>query len=258
MKVSIVIPAYNEEAIIGPCIEAVRRAVEHAELQEGEYEIIVVNNASTDRTREVASAYAVRVVDESWKGLTRAKQAGLKAARGELIAHPDADTLMPKDWLRKALTEFERHPKLVALSGPYIYYDLSPYHQFLTKAWLGAGFVFHLIIRDILRQGAMVQGGNYIARRDALLRIGGYDTSIEFYGEDFDIARRLSAVGKVKWTWKFPMYSSGRRLAKEGVLKTAFNYGLNNMASTFLKRPVSMTYTDVRPAANNLDNEQEE
>ncbi|MDE2212968.1 MAG: glycosyltransferase [Patescibacteria group bacterium] len=248
VKVSIVVPAYNEEEVLGPCLQTIRHSIAEASLEENDYEIIVVNNVSTDRTREIASATpGVRVVDEPRKGLTRAKEAGFRAARGELIAHPDADTLMPPHWLSFALSEFERSPHLVALSGPYIYYDATGLSRLVTRIWLTMGFLFHLVIRDILHKGAMVQGGNYIARRSALEAIQGYDTSIEFYGEDFDIATRLLRVGKVKWTWKFYMYSSSRRLAAEGSIITGLRYGANNIASVFLRRPLMQTYTDIRP-----------
>lgn len=248
MKISVVIPAYNEERLIGTCLESIIQALLHAQLDRDDVEIIVVDNASTDRTAQIAERFeGVRVVHEPRKGITRAKQAGFAAARGEFVAHPDADTIMPKDWFVKALREFERDPSLVTLTGPYIYYDLPSYTRLFVYVWFAMGLAAHFVIRDVLRTGAMVQGGNYIVRREALERAGGYDTNIEFYGEDFDLARRISKHGKVKWTWQFPMHSSGRRLAAEGALMTGLRYGLNNMASTFLKRPVTHTYVDVRP-----------
>ena len=92
----------------------------------------------------------------------------------------------------------------------------------------------------------MVQGGNFICRTDALRKIGGFDTSIDFYGEDTDIARRMSKVGAVKWTFHLTMYTSGRRLAEEGILKTGIRYALNFFWTTFMKRPFTKTSTDVR------------
>ena len=69
-----------------------------------------------------------------------------------------------------------------------------------------------------------MQGGNFVVRRDALQKIGGYDTNISFYGEDTDVARRLSKVGHVKFTFDLPALSSGRRLAKEAQ-KPGFSLG---------------------------------
>ncbi len=93
MKISFVIPAYNEQDFIGPCLESVMRELGTIEC---DAEVIVVNNASTDATRERALAVPdVRVVDEPQKGLVRAREAGYLASSGELIANIDSDTRLP-------------------------------------------------------------------------------------------------------------------------------------------------------------------
>jgi GT2 family glycosyltransferase len=96
----------------------------------------------------------------------------------------------------------------------------------------------------------MLQGGNFIVRRDMMEKIGGYDTTIEFYGEDTDIGRRMAKVGRVKFTFKLPMYSSGRRLAKEGVFTMAFRYSLNHVWIIFFKKPYTKEHVDIRAAAD--------
>src|SRR5580698_7255999 len=124
MRLSFVVPAYNEEAYLPDCLEAILKQTKG--LAEPA-EIIVVNNASTDRTREVALSYpGVRVVDEMQKGLTFARQAGFAASTGELIANVDSDSRLTPGWVETVLTTFAREPKMVSLSGPFIYYDLSP------------------------------------------------------------------------------------------------------------------------------------
>ena len=247
MRISIVIPAYNEETLIGPCIEAVLRSAAAAHLAKDEYEVIVVNNASTDRTHDIASAFkGVRVVDEPHKGLTRARQAGFMAAHGELIANPDADTLMPRRWIVRVLREFDKDPELAALSGPYRYYDLPLIDQIITQIFNSFSFVAHIGNTYILRRGATIQGGNFVLRRKALEAVGGYDTSIEFYGEDTDIGTRIAEVGKVRWIWTLYMYSSGRRLAAEGVFRIGTRYAANYLSVIFLKKPITVEYTDIR------------
>jgi hypothetical protein len=99
----------------------------------------------------------------------------------------------------------------------------------------------------------MLQGGNYIAKRESLNAIGGYDTSIVFYGEDSDIARRLAKIGKVKFTFALPMYTSGRRLANEGTLMTGLRYAINYAWITLFKKPLLMSYTDIRPTEPNTN-----
>lgn len=245
MKLSFVIPAYNEEAYIGKCLESILR-----ELRGTNYdtEIIVVNNASTDRTKEIALKYPnVKVVDEPRKGIVWARRAGFLAAAGDLIANVDSDTKLTPAWIRKVFVEFSRNPGLVALSGPFIYYDLPRRENFLVKTlFYPISYVAYLVIRFVFRSGAMLQGGNYVARRTALEAIGGYNTNIKFYGEDTDVALRISRVGKVKFTYNLPIYASGRRLAKEGVFTMGIRYGANYLSMLFFKKPSSKTSIDIR------------
>jgi len=245
MKISFVIPAYNEEKIIAKCLKSIKRA-----LSEGSYdaEIIVVNNASTDRTKEVASSIPdVRVVDEPHKGLTRARQAGFLASSGDIIANVDADTMLTPEWLPTAMKEFSKNPKLVALSGPFIYYDLSPFMRVLVKIFYAFDYALHHIHQHVLHVGASIQGGNFVVRRTALEAIGGFDTSIEFYGEDTDIAKRMSKVGLVKWTFRLPILASGRRLKHEGYVRMGTRYAINRFWTTYKGVPFTKEYTDIRP-----------
>lgn len=235
MKLSFVIPAYNEEDYLAKCLESVLN-----QIKEGEHdaEVIVVNNASTDRTREIAESFeGVRVVDEFKKGLIPARQAGFVASKGELIANIDADTLLPSGWIKKACEEFSENNGLVALSGPFIYYDLPKSTNTLIKIFFSAGSAGNFLSRYVFRKGAVVQGGNFVLRRSALEKIGGYNMDLNFFGEDIDVAKRISRVGQVKFTLKFPIYTSGRRLKVEGVFKTAFNVTADYFWVTFTGKP---------------------
>lgn len=246
MKLAFVIPAYNEEALIGKCIESV--IAENQRCQAGAH-IIVVNNASTDRTGEIARSFpGVEVVDEPKKGLVNARDAGFAASEGyELVANIDSDTIVPEGWLSTVLDEFARDPKLVCLSGPYVYYDMSAWNRFLVNMFYGLTWLIYVLNRYILRVGSVVQGGNFVFKRAAWQQVGGYDRSIEFFGEDTDVAVRLSKVGAVKWTFGLKMKTSGRRLEKEGVFRTAGTYTLNFFWVTFRGKPATKSYTDVRP-----------
>lgn len=244
-QIAFVIPAYNEEGLIGNCLSAVVAEVERSGARA---EIVVVNNASTDRTKQIAEGFAgVRVVDETKKGLVHARRAGFEATTAELVANIDADTEVPEGWLTKVIDSFERQPDLVGLSGPYVYYDLSLWNQALVRLFYVLSFLVYLLNRFILRVGSMIQGGNFVIRRSAWLKAGGFDTSISFYGEDTDVAVRLSRVGPVKWTFGLKMRTSGRRLANEGVLKTAGTYVLNYFWVTFRGKPATKDYKDIRP-----------
>lgn len=246
MKLAFVIPAYNEEALIGKCLESVVAEIARSGVDAS---IIVVNNASTDRTGEIARSFpSVQVVDEPKKGLVNARDAGFAATEGfDLVANIDSDTIVPSGWLDTVQHEFARDPKLVCLSGPYVYYDMSLWSRVLVSLFYGLTYLIYVLNRFILRVGSVVQGGNFVFKRDAWQQVGGYDRTIEFFGEDTDVAVRLSKVGGVKFTFALKMNTSGRRLEKEGVFRTAGTYTLNFFWVTFRGKPATKEYTDIRP-----------
>jgi glycosyltransferase involved in cell wall biosynthesis len=244
MRLSFVIPAYNEEVSLGACIESILAQSVGLDV---ETEIIVVNNASTDRTREVALAYpAVRLVDEPRKGLPQARQAGFNASSGSLIANVDADSRLTPGWVKKVLAAFEASPQMVALSGPVIFYGLTGREAMLVRVFYLWAWMAYAMNRYVLRVGSMVQGGNFIIKREALEAIGGFNLDITFYGEDTDIARRLNDVGVVRFTFDLRMLTSPRRLRKEGMLATAMRYSINYFWTIFLERPFSNNHRDIR------------
>ena len=248
MQLAFVIPAYNEQALIGKCVESVLAEIKRS--GRTGIDVVVVNNNSTDRTAEIAGSYAgVRVVDEKQKGLVSARDGGFRATTAELVANIDADTLVPPGWLDTVFTEFEKDPTLVCLSGPYIYYDLSAWNRFLIILFYGLTKLIYWLNRYILRVGSVVQGGNFVLKRDAWIKAGGFNREIKFYGEDTDVAVRLSKVGGVKFTLRLKMLTSGRRLAEEGVFRTALTYTLNFFWVTFAGKPATKEHTDIRPGS---------
>lgn len=247
MKLSIVIPAYNEEKYIARCLKSVLGQIETLK-KKRDIEIIVVNNASSDKTVEIASQFieaGVLLVHENERGLPKARQAGLDASSGDLIANVDADSKLPEGWIERVFMEFEKNEKLVALSGPFIYNHSSKWSAFLVAFWYRIGQVTHFFNQYIFKRGAMLQGGNFILRRSALEKIGGYDTSIDFWGEDTDIARRISKVGQVKFTFKLPMFTSPRRIRKDGFLVAAWKYFINYVWVLFFNKPFLKGYEEV-------------
>jgi glycosyltransferase involved in cell wall biosynthesis len=241
MRLTIAIPAYNEQKYISACLEHVLADV-HRAVEGDSIEVLVIDNASTDGTGEIAAAFSgVRVVREPIKGLTRARQRALTEARGEVLAFVDADTRMPSGWIRRVLKSFADDQKVVCVSGPYIYYDASKLERFLIFLyWVFLATPVYWMTRY------MVVGGNFAAKKAALQDIGGFDVNIAFYGEDTNIARRLFAAGKVKFILRLPMLTSSRRLHKEGLWRTAFKYVTNFLSEVIFKRPATDAYQDVR------------
>jgi glycosyltransferase involved in cell wall biosynthesis len=232
--ISFVVPAYNEEALIAHCIRSIQRAAGNIR-----HEIIVVDNASTDRTGEIAWAASAKVVPEPTKGITWARQAGADLARYDLIAFIDADSELPAGWLDAALSAIQQ-PGVVAVSGPIVYDELS-----LAKRIIG--FAFYCVAKAAHLIWPMLQGGNFLLRKEALRRAGGFNTAIDFYGEDTDTAVRLSAIGKVKFDLGMWIYSSARRMQEEGMARTGGRYIINYLWIWLFGRPWSAGHHDHRP-----------
>lgn len=244
IRFSFVVPAFNEEVLLPACIRAIQAEIQRSGASA---EIVVVDNASTDRTSEVAREFAgVTVVQESRKGLVQARKAGFEASSGVLVANIDADTLVPEGWIDRVESEFARDPALVTVSGPYDYYDVPRRIRVAARLFYMVGFCTYSFNRYVLRVGSMVQGGNFVLKRDALIRAGGFDPSFTFYGEDTDIARRMALVGTVKFTWQLMAKSSGRRLRGDGLFMTGLRYSSNYLWATFFRKPFTTAWQDYR------------
>jgi glycosyltransferase involved in cell wall biosynthesis len=244
MKLSIVVPAYNEEEYLGKCLKAILHEVKKSA---HDIEVIVVDNASTDKTSEIAKSFPeVSLVYEPKKGLSQARHSGYLASNGDIIANIDSDSTLPAGWIEKVFLEFSKNSNLVALSGPYVYPDMTHLTNFITHIYYSIGFVGHIINHHFFKVGAMLQGGNFVLRRTALEKIGGYDTSIDFYGEDTDIARRIQKVGLVKFMFSLKMYTSSRRFQNEGIIMTGWRYIINHFWVIIFKKPFTKKFKDIR------------
>ncbi len=236
-KISLIIPAYNEEKYIKPALEAALRNG-----AESFHEILVVDNNSSDRTFEIASSIPrVRVVKERQKGLTRARQRGFLEAKGNILAYIDADTLMPEGWAPNIKKEFAADQNLACLSGPYTYYDVP-----LWQGWLIGLYWHFMALPSYWAVGYMTVGGNFAIKKEVVEKMGGFDTTIEFYGEDTNIARRASAHGKVKFSPAHVMPTSGRRFHNQGLIWTGIVYMINFLSEVVRKKPATRSYEDFR------------
>lgn len=234
--ISLIIPAYNEDKYIDKCLDYAIKNSEGKLL-----EIIVVDNASTDKTVEVASKYSgVKVISEDRKGVMWAREKGRLEARGDIIAFIDADNHMPNGWINKIRKEFSENENLVCLSGPYIYYDISKWNGFLVRVWN----IFVLFFSKII--GYVVTGGNFAIKKDTLYKMNGFDTSIDFYGDDTSIARNANKFGKVLFKMDFTMNASARRFSGQGIIRTGILYSSNFMSQVFMRKSFTNFHDDFR------------
>jgi len=250
MKISVIIPAYNEETMIGGCLQALLDADQPSCV----FEIIVINNASTDQTESVAASYAgVKVITETVKGLTKARQCGFQNATGDILMYIDADTKIPRHLLTYIENRFSRNPELAAISGPYKYHDWTWYGRIVL--WLYHWTLVpltQLVVNRLLHKGSVFYGGNFTLRRTALEKIGGFDTGLEFWSEDTQIGRRLSRIGPVRFYHRAFVFTSARRYYEEGFVRVLMRYIMNFLWDIFFHRPFTKGYKDVRSAQSTV------
>ncbi|MEQ1922824.1 MAG: glycosyltransferase [Pyrinomonadaceae bacterium] len=229
-KYSIVIPALNEADNIASCVQAAAAQT----INRADYEIVVVDNGSTDKTAEAALlAGADKVVVETHRGTNFARQRGLEECSGDLIAFLDADSRPPKDWLERAGVWLS-DPHVKAISGPCDFdftglpwfVDLIYARHFITKLDRLLFFVFR-------RKAGALMGGNFVASKETLDAIGGFPP-FTFHGDDSAVAMLISRkVGRVVWDGDFRVKSSARRFEREGHLRLVLTYAWYYMKNYF-------------------------
>lgn len=208
MKVSVVIPAFNEERYIGRCLDSLMRQKIKPD------EIIVVDNNSTDKTTDIVKKYPVILINEKKHGITPARNRGFNSARFDIIARTDADTVLPSNWIEKIKKNFQDE-NLVALSGPAEFYDLPDFVQntrWQTKpTWLKIIKYYNRIVRKILKHDCLY-GPNCIFRKSEWEKIKNKiclnDRQVH---EDLDLAIHLAPLGKIKFDNTFVVKTSVRR-----------------------------------------------
>ena len=192
-RVSVVVCAYNA----ADTLEDNLRSLE--QLTYPDYEIVLVNDGSKDRTSEIGHRFSkVRVIDTPNAGLSAARNVGLAAATGEIVAYTDADTRVDRDWLTFLVQPFLTSD-VVGSGGPNVVPpDDPPIAQCIARA---PGGPTHVLLDD--RIAEHVPGCNMAFRRDALLAIDGFNPAYLRAGDDVDVCWRLQARG-----WKIGFASS--------------------------------------------------
>jgi glycosyltransferase involved in cell wall biosynthesis len=242
LRISVIVCAHNEARYLPACLHSLLAQTRLPD------EIVVVNNASTDETGAVALAIPhVRVVDEPRKGLVIARETGRRSTTGDVLVYLDADCRAPLTWLERIEAHLGRDAALLALSGPYRFYDWDWWGRLLIRAYdVTLAPATQVLVKHLLRIGTVFYGGNFAVRREALDAIGGFDTSIEFHGEDTNLGRRLFARGKVGLFHDCFLHTSARRYVAMGKGTVSRLYVRNFTSELLRHRPKDATHLDVR------------
>lgn len=203
VRISVVVPAHNEEEVLPACLAALRSQ------SISEFELIVVDSASTDRTGEVARAHGAQVVRVERPGLARARQAGFEAASGEIVATTDADSQPPPDWLAR-LGAALADPEVVGVYGGLRLDGRGP--------WVRAAEGFFLLwqISNHFLGRPLFCGPNFAVRKQAFEEVGGFRRGEAFYDDDetdIRLAFKLRRIGKVVFLPDLLVTTSMRKLS---------------------------------------------
>lgn len=224
-KVSVIIPVYNEEKYILKTLNCITSQ------SYKNYEIIIVNNNSTDATDTIITYFiqtkpvSVEVVylNETRQGTNYAREYGRRYATGDIIALLDADCLPDYYWVENG-TKKLRTKNVVAATGAYFYYDANiALRLFSLFCQLT---IFKLVNRVIqyYKKGAILIGGNAFMNAAILQQIGGFNTNLTFYGDDIDIAIKMSKYGFVSYSTILTIKTSSRRYKACGFWKVNKKY----------------------------------
>ena len=180
--VSIIIPAFNEEECLSQCLNSIFNLNYPRE----KFEVIVIDNGSTDRTCDIVASYDVLLLQDRTKNVSGLRNLGAKHASGDILAFVDADCMVAEDWLVNAEKYFD-DLSVAAWGGPPQVPENSTWVQ---KAW------------SVLRQNKQpvefvdwLGAINFFVRKDLFNKVGGFDESLVTC-EDVDLSYRLSKYGK--------------------------------------------------------------
>lgn len=180
---SVIVCAHNGEQTLRQCLQGLHT------LDYPSYEIIVVDDGSTDATAAIANEFGVRVIQTPNRGLSSARNTGMEAASNEIVAYLDCDASPDPDWLTYLADTFSSTSH-AAVGGP----NIPPPNGFITDCVARSpGGPIHVLLSD--REAEHIPGCNMAIRRSALQAIGGFDEQFRIAADDVDLCWRLQDRG---------------------------------------------------------------
>jgi GT2 family glycosyltransferase len=225
LSVSVVVPIYNAIRTLPSCLAAIER------LDPKPLEIVLVDNGSTDGSFSIIQTFAhersllsIRVIEESKRGAATARNAGIQAAKGDIVAFMDADCAPDPSWLLHLVEPFGE-PEVGAVAGSVLAAPAATRLELFS-----ALYTLQSPDRPARhRRWTPWEGGfptaNFAVRRDLLLQLKGFDEEVVIYGEDYDLCARLYARGaSIQYSPEAKIYHY-HRTTFAGMLRQAFGFG---------------------------------
>jgi glycosyltransferase involved in cell wall biosynthesis len=181
-KVSVIIPAHNEEKYIAKCLDSIRTAETKIDLP---VEIVVSLNRCTDKTEDIAKRYGAVTVHEDEKNIARTRNTGVKSSTGDVVVTIDADSWMTPNMLQEVITHLQ--------SGKYIGGGVRMEPERMS---VGIFFSILILVPYLLKARIWAAGMFWLYKQD-FEAIGGFNER-HVSAEDYYFAMKLKAYGKQK------------------------------------------------------------
>lgn len=226
VDVSIVIPAYNEQNYIAKCLEAISNLK-----TDFKFEVIIVDNNSTDKTYEIVKGFQnklnIKIFKENKQGRGAARARGFKESKAEIILSTDADTIVYDSWMDTLVLALG--DQVVATTTSCKITDGSILTNLLFNLAHPATAYFYGFIFG----NSWLFGFSFAILKSSYLKSGGFNPDFQAQ-EDFDLGYRVSKIGRIKFINK-PVIFSGRRF-KDGLLVGIYAYVHTFIQAFILKK----------------------
>lgn len=218
MKISVVIPVFNEEKYLASCLESLKNQKVKAD------EIIIVDNNCTDKTIQIAKKHKATIIKEKKQGMIYARNAGFNYAHGDILARCDADTILPKDWIKRIKENFKNN-KIDALACMVMFYDcwLLKDSTFFPK-------LYFKIMKLLLKHEVLAGPGMVLTKKMWQKVKNEMCLDDKKTHEDIDLSIHIAKYGQIRFDPNLIIYASARRIR-------------NNPLSFFIEYPIRLVRT---------------
>lgn len=216
MEFSFIIPALDEEDYIGDCISSIKNQ------REDVYEIIVADNGSKDKTAKIAKGLGAKVIKEEIPGISAARNAGAKSAKGDYLCFVDADGVLTKDWIKEAKNTLKGTDRKAVVG-----LNIFEHGNLIKKVWYNVYTLFAylgLILTRIFFNRVFLSN-NMVIKKDIFEKAGGFHPVT---GEDIWLSREFWRVGgRGEFNPKMVINYSSRGFESYGYIRTIIYWAVS-------------------------------
>ncbi|NWF87001.1 glycosyltransferase [Candidatus Bathyarchaeota archaeon] len=221
-RISVVIPVKNGESHIQELLDSLMQV----DYEKDKLEIIVVDGNSTDKTREIASKYPVKLFTEEQPGLNGARNTGLRHSNGEIIAFTDFDCVIPKNWVKKIVENFQ-NANVGCVGGNVLGYYEDFLSRYADESFMPAMRIFKKreeldFVKPPLGYPA---GCNMAFKREAIEKAGTFNEGMKYGFDEDELVERICRAGYKMALDPEVLVMHKHRATMQSLLKQNFSYG---------------------------------